>query len=201
MAEAVRELDKNLVFGARLVARYAPQFAQQTKLIPLHSRHTTATITFMNDQLAILAVQEVMDKISQELQAKVPGMEFTVTYVPLPAIVQRHGLGRGENVLGIEYSKRDLIIAYATLSWLDSEFDGVMETAVRKWVEETNTVSEELGASHPFIYHNFAGSFQDPLCSYGPENVEFLREVSKKYDPERVFQTLVPGGFKVDTDC
>lgn len=33
--------------------------------------------------------------------------------------------------------------------------------------------------------------------SYGPENVKFLQAVSRKYDPDHVFQRLVPGGFKL----
>ena len=33
--------------------------------------------------------------------------------------------------------------------------------------------------------------------SYGPESVARLRAASRKYDPQGVFQTLCPGGFKL----
>ena len=49
----------------------------------------------------------------------------------------------------------------------------------------------------PYIYWNYAFSDQDPLLSYGKENVEKLRNVSKKYDPDGMFQTACPGGFKL----
>jgi hypothetical protein len=48
-----------------------------------------------------------------------------------------------------------------------------------------------------WVYLNYADETQDPLGSYGAENVRRLREVSKIYDPEQVFQKLCRGGFKL----
>ena len=44
---------------------------------------------------------------------------------------------------------------------------------------------------------NYAYPTQDVIGSYGDENVDFLRKVSRKYDPAQVFQKLVPGGYKL----
>lgn len=57
------------------------------------------------------------------------------------------------------------------------------------------TNSLEMG--HPFEFLNNAAPFQDPLGSYGDENLQFMKNVAQKYDPDQIFQTLVPGGFKV----
>jgi hypothetical protein len=76
-----------------------------------------------------------------------------------------------------------------------------MFQAAHTWAEETKRVTESLGTADPFLYHNFAASCQKPFCGYGPDNVQFLQEVSEKYDPTGVFQTLVPGGFKVSKAC
>lgn len=46
-------------------------------------------------------------------------------------------------------------------------------------------------------YINYADESQDPLATYGRENVQKLREVALKYDPEQVFQKLCRGGFKI----
>lgn len=48
-----------------------------------------------------------------------------------------------------------------------------------------------------FEYLNYAGPHQSPLASYGADNLNFLRQISKKYDPTGVFQSKVPGGFKL----
>jgi hypothetical protein len=54
-----------------------------------------------------------------------------------------------------------------------------------------------MGLLNPFVYLNYAFQEEDPIASYGAENVEFLREVSKDVDPEGVFQRLARGGFKL----
>lgn len=64
-------------------------------------------------------------------------------------------------------------------------------------LEELTTYSKSIGADNEFIYLNYANSNQNPLSTYGPKNVEFIRTVAKKYDPTGIFQTQVPGGFKI----
>jgi hypothetical protein len=38
---------------------------------------------------------------------------------------------------------------------------------------------------------------QNPLGSYGAENVAKIRAAASKYDPTEIFQTRAPGGFKI----
>lgn len=42
-----------------------------------------------------------------------------------------------------------------------------------------------------------AAGFQQIFPGYGTENHQKLQSISQKYDPYGVFQTLMPGGFKV----
>jgi hypothetical protein len=44
---------------------------------------------------------------------------------------------------------------------------------------------------------NYAGGIQDVFSSYGQSSIQFMKEVSSRYDPAGVFQKLVPGGFKL----
>ena len=60
-----------------------------------------------------------------------------------------------------------------------------------------NEIAESMHLLHKFQYLNYADPSQDPLGSYGDENVARLREVSRKYDPAGFFQAQVPGGFKL----
>ena len=46
-------------------------------------------------------------------------------------------------------------------------------------------------------YMNYAWIEQDVLGSYGEKNVEKLRCVAEKYDPDRVWEKLVKTGFKI----
>lgn len=49
----------------------------------------------------------------------------------------------------------------------------------------------------PWVYMNYADKSQQPLASYGMDNVKKMRDTAAKYDPEQVFQKLCPGGFKI----
>ena len=46
-------------------------------------------------------------------------------------------------------------------------------------------------------YINYADASQNPLRSYGGNNVRRLKEVARKYDPQEIFQKLCRGGFKI----
>lgn len=50
-----------------------------------------------------------------------------------------------------------------------------------------------MGKDHRFEFANYAAKFQDVMASYGMENHEFLRIVSKKNDPKQIFQRSVKG--------
>lgn len=63
--------------------------------------------------------------------------------------------------------------------------------------ETMKQYSVEMGGAVDWEYLNYADISQDPLKTYGEENVEHLRQVAAKYDPTGVFQTRHPGGFKI----
>lgn len=44
---------------------------------------------------------------------------------------------------------------------------------------------------------NYARPGADPIAMYGEENIEKIRKVQEKYDPDGVWTRLVKGGFKV----
>ncbi len=67
------------------------------------------------------------------------------------------------------------------------------ETFIRQAQDYTKSQHQHI----KFLYSNYALPSQDPIASYGKESQRFLRTVSRKYDSSQVFQTLVPGGFKL----
>lgn len=89
--------------------------------------------------------------------------------------------------------------------WKGAEKDAMFEDAQRELIAEVKAFSKSKGKDHPYIYLPYAYNDQKPLESYPLPNIERIRAMAQKYDPEEVFQTMVPGGFKiskvsVDTD-
>lgn len=62
---------------------------------------------------------------------------------------------------------------------------------------DTVARAEEIIRSVKFRYLNYSDISDDPLATYGDDNVKQMREVANKYDPTGIFQTRVPGGFKI----
>ncbi|KAF3358586.1 Protein phosphatase 2C-like protein 1 [Verticillium dahliae VDG1] len=75
------------------------------------------------------------------------------------------------------------------------------EAAVNKWVESTtkaiNDATEAAGLFDAFNYMGEAAAFQEVFPGYGAASAKKLLDISRKYDPMRVFQRLLPGGFKI----
>ena len=59
-------------------------------------------------------------------------------------------------------------------------------------------IAKTLGAYDDDMYMPYSGPYQPVIAGYGSINVAKLQAVSKKYDPEQVFQRLQPGYFKLD---
>ncbi|KAI8258226.1 hypothetical protein K4K58_003464 [Colletotrichum sp. SAR11_239] len=105
---------------------------------------------------------------------------------------------RGGNVLGLDSS-----LVESSVLWVNIVN---VQTAEQEAIARllTNTLRAELedfavaeNANVPFRYLNYAEPSQDPLRGYGAQNVEFIRNVAKAYDPRDVFQSRIIGGFKI----
>jgi hypothetical protein len=85
--------------------------------------------------------------------------------------------------------------------WKDPAHDDVMQYHLHQFIDKAIVELKALGFDEDFLYLNFAMQHQKPICAYGEENLRFLRETANEYDPDGVFQRLVPGGFKLKDAC
>lgn len=81
--------------------------------------------------------------------------------------------------------------------WPDSSSNTLVQAKAKQVTTAVDSVAQQMGLLKRFQYANYAGPDQDPIGSYGQQNVEFLRSVSRRYDPKGVFQRQEPGGFKL----
>ena len=54
-----------------------------------------------------------------------------------------------------------------------------------------------MGAYDLFIYLNYAEPDQNPIATYGDQNVYRLKAVQNRVDPSGLFTKQVPGGHKL----
>lgn len=104
---------------------------------------------------------------------------------------------RGGNVLGLDAVVADgPTVMYNLVFTVDTaeNQDIVLQTAF-EMNDAVLAKAEELGYSRHWEFLNYSHGRQDPLSHYGAENIKFMNDVSKKYDPKQVFQKLRQTGF------
>ncbi|EXJ79874.1 hypothetical protein A1O3_08159 [Capronia epimyces CBS 606.96] len=128
-----------------------------------------------------------------------PHGNFTVQtlFQPIPTIFSKHSVEKGGNVLGLDRFTDNLMLYQLYFAWhgedQDDLFNGKGHDAFNTVVDYT----KKHNLYTEFEYLDYADISQNPLKGYGSANVKKIKTVAKKYDPTGVFQTLVPGGFKI----
>lgn len=64
-------------------------------------------------------------------------------------------------------------------------------------LEKIEQLTKTRNVYDPFVFLNDAFTTQPVISNYGKANSEKMQLVSTAYDPSRMFQYKVPGGFKL----
>lgn len=117
-------------------------------------------------------------------------------FQPLAPSYAREGLARGGNVLGLDTFKETRVLS---IVWLQVKPEHVASALalVQGWYDEIQAFARSIDKDSGWVYLNYAYGTQDPISGYGKANVDKIRAAAAKYDPTEVFQTRVPGGFKI----
>ena len=125
------------------------------------------------------------------------GISFSITYQPLSRSLLQASKDAGDNAKNIDPSDGPLLLVLFNQTWTAPEDDGRVAKAVEHLLAECRKIAEERGLLHRYIFTNYAYEHDDPIRGYGEESLARLKAVSEKYDPKRLFQEAVPGGFKL----
>ncbi|OHE96903.1 6-hydroxy-D-nicotine oxidase [Colletotrichum orchidophilum] len=120
-----------------------------------------------------------------------------ITFQAMPTLLFNHSAERGGNVVGMDRENGNSILFQMQhmVRSADAEKEARKQLVVLRQGLKDYYVSE--GVDVEWEYLGYADGSQDPLSTYGPENIRFLKAVAANYDPEQVFQKKVPGGFKI----
>jgi sensor histidine kinase YesM len=184
-----------------------------------------ATVTFGTSSEAMLDIFNALNGTIYDFNPA-GGITWSFAFEPLPSVMLSHSAATGGNVLGLEpeggngvsklfrsiifschvfvhalYTSIVLTLTSTVLLisalWPNSSSSDSIYQKGRDAFTAVKTAAEQKGVLRKFEYLNYAGPHQSPLASYGADSLNFLRQVSKKYDPTGVFQSKVPGGYKL----
>ncbi|KAL8996344.1 MAG: hypothetical protein Q9169_004110 [Polycauliona sp. 2 TL-2023] len=123
------------------------------------------------------------------------GLVYSLSYQPLPTEITKKA--SRTNSLGLDASDGNLVLTLLGIQWTLATDDAAVTAAANKWLAAAKAAAAKAGLSNEYVYLNYAALGQDPIRGYGAANQLNLRSVSKKYDPDQIFQKAVPGAFKL----
>ncbi|KAI0967871.1 hypothetical protein F4678DRAFT_482894 [Xylaria arbuscula] len=164
--------------------------------------NTWFTSTFKNDTRIVAKAAELHEILVEKLKTFIPDGDFVTQclFQPFPKLFGQLSVKTGGNVLGIDRQVHNGLLWLAIAQVRTAEQEKYAYSLVREWVHSVREFAATIDDGEgnlPWTYLNYADKTQDPLSSYGLENVVKMKEVAAKYDPQGVFQTLCPGGFKL----
>ncbi|KAL9084581.1 MAG: hypothetical protein Q9165_008006 [Trypethelium subeluteriae] len=161
-------------------------------------RQAFGTTTIKNDRATLFTAHGAyQDAIATIRRKNVNGMSWTLVLQPLLPEWSRKG---DPNPLGLQDDGADepLVVVSFTVNWAERRDDEFVAATTRHAVEQIEAAAAAKKTGHRYRYLNYCGDWQKPFEGYGEENLRFLREVGRKYDPGGLFQKGCVGGFKLD---
>ncbi|KAH6630037.1 hypothetical protein B0J18DRAFT_443023 [Chaetomium sp. MPI-SDFR-AT-0129] len=155
-----------------------------------------ATATFKPSAKFMLDIFDILNGTLYSFNPE-GGIVWSIALEPLPAVLVSHAAKTGGNVLGVSPDDGNNYVMLLSALWPNSAYNPTVDRISRETVAKIESRARAKGLLQKFQYINYAAPYQKPLASYGAKNIAFLKGVSKRYDPEGVFQTRVPGGFKL----
>ncbi|KAK9368427.1 hypothetical protein V1509DRAFT_91133 [Lipomyces kononenkoae] len=170
---------------------------EMSVLNPPGRRQVFATTTIKNDPDTLAAAYAAYsDAIASLRRINVRGLVWTLVLQPLLPDWVSTG---DTNPLGLyDCHNEPLVIVSFTVNWDERRDDEFVKMTTRRAVEQIDAVAAANKTGHRFRFLNYCAEWQRPLESYGDENWRFLQGISRKYDPEGLFQKGCVGGFKLD---
>ncbi|KAF9874233.1 FAD binding domain-containing protein [Colletotrichum karsti] len=156
-------------------------------------------LAFRANREAMSIVHDTFMALANQHLAALPGMGFTITFMPISksSITANRGHGRLGDPMGIDESQGPFIWVEASSMFPNGEH----EEAVTYFYDIVNAKIESklapLNVLTPYLYLNDADKRQPVFEGYGRENLARLKKIRDKYDPDRVYTDQMPGGFKV----
>jgi hypothetical protein len=162
----------------------------------LRESYWTATFVPSKDMITFL-VNTFEAEVVRAANASgyLPALVLQIISTDMTTQMQKNG----GNALGLSPEDGNLLLLNLSFMWDDISDDNLILNILGTITSNAIAYAKENGWYNEYLYMNYASQYQAVLPSYGTENFNKLKEVSTKYDPFQVFQTLQPGYFKLSS--
>jgi hypothetical protein len=185
-----------------MLAREALSVVMVSKSLTSISSTNWFTLCFKNDVSIMMKAAELHDGLVQEMQDHIEGGDFKThcVFQPIPlAFIKTSAQAGGGNVMGLEQHDSDGILWGFHGTVRTPELELWAAPRVRRVYQELRDFAASIDGLLSWTFLNYANPAQEVFQSYGKKNVQIIRDVAAKYDPDGVFQYLCPAGFKISS--
>lgn len=81
--------------------------------------------------------------------------------------------------------------------WHNPADDDAVKAALDSTISWATQTAKQRNLLSDWLYLNYCLPDQDVYQSYGQTNLNKLKSIRSKYDPQKVFDKFWPGGFKL----
>ena len=121
-----------------------------------------------------------------------PSYILQFTFQPIGAAALRHSRGMS-NMLNMPPESQAWLGIVA--QWTDPKHDETGPKQIRELISRIEGAATKKDKLVDFHFMNDCSYWQDPLRSMGDEKLQFMKDVSLKYDKNGIFQKLQGCGF------
>ena len=155
-----------------------------------------ATCTILPDATLMGNLHDAWQRSLEALKSA-DGFMFSLGFFPLTKALLQNSKLAGGNAMSIDPADGPLLIVLINPTWNLAEDDERIHKAVEDLLVTFRELASAKGLLHRYVFTNYAYQREDLFKGYGEDGLKRLKETSKKFDPDGIFQTAVPGGFKL----
>jgi hypothetical protein len=164
-------------------------------------RRSKFTFTVQMDVEVLLEIHAAIRDHLSQTHFDTEGL-LGVTYQPLTISMLEHASKDEKHNLFYEAFasvSETLVLVSVELWWASKDMDDDNEATMRTLEATLLKIVEKGSIAHPWLYPNYAAEWQKPFDEHriGRRTLDRLRATRKQYDPDRVWERLVTGSFKI----
>ncbi|KAF7876404.1 hypothetical protein EAF04_001496 [Stromatinia cepivora] len=171
-------------------------FAEEVKSLGTPNQYSVwATTTFEISPTILKKVLATFRSSRLQVGSKVNSVVSSMTWQSIPPPPSDPLTPNSMGFSPLSAPQKNLVMILISDFWTDPASEAPIRASLKALIASIDSISQQEGKFVAYKYLNYAADFQDPLSTTGRKG--FQQIVAKKYDPAGMFQTQVPGGFKL----
>ena len=156
-------------------------------------------VTAINTPEAVHIIHDTYMGVAMQMLSNITALEAALALMPVSKqwVEKSNSAPGGGDPMDLDPANAPYIFVEQSLSWESPSADTQIENFVQAVNVELNAKLDAKKLRVPYIYMNDADAGQPVFQGYPSENVARLQQIREKYDPQKVYTNLMPGGWKV----